>query len=100
MEVIIKYLFFILVSSFLVLFFLWGLSELTIGYEAKPEIPNIIDDTNMSVPRHDPAELCDCYYIAEEGSYSPAYQGTGCNVVNIKGIDRSKIPECTAEIIQ
>ncbi len=50
-------------------------------------------------PIFKPSDMCDCYYIADKGSYKQAYQGTGCNVVNIKGIDRIKVPECTAEIL-
>jgi hypothetical protein len=100
MEVVIKNLAFFSIAFVLVFSFFWGLSEVTIGYDPKPEIPQIIDDTNMTVPWVNPAEMCDCYYIADEGSYRAAYQGTGCNIVNIKGIDRKKTPVCTAEVMQ
>ncbi|WP_448213858.1 hypothetical protein [Colwellia sp. MEBiC06753] len=70
------------------------------GYEPSSEINSIVDDTNMTIPRHESSEICDCYYIGEEGSYKQAFQGTGCNIVFVEGIDRNKTPECTAEIIQ
>jgi hypothetical protein len=98
MEVVIKYLAFIIIASFLVLFFFWGLSEMTIGYEPKQEIPDIIDDSNMFAPK--PTSICDCYYRAAEGSLAPAFQGTGCNILTIDNIAKNEIPECTFEAVE
>jgi len=95
---IIKYLSFLLIASFFVLIFFWGLSEITIGYEATPEIPDIIDDSNMFAPK--PTSICDCYYRAAEGSLAPAYEGTGCNILTMDNIDKNEIPECTQEVIE
>jgi len=98
MEGVIKYLSFLLIASFLVLFFFWGLSEITIGYEPTPVIPDIIDDSNMFAPK--PTSICDCYYRASEGSLAPASQGTGCNILTMDNIDKNEIPECTYEVIE
>ncbi len=97
-ESVVKYLAFVMIASFLVLFFFWVLSEITIGYEPTPEIPDIIDDSNMFAPS--PTSICDCYYRAAEGSLAPAYKGTGCNILTMDNIDKNKIPECTNEVVE
>ena len=98
MEVVIKYLAFFLIASFLVLSFFLVLSEVTIGYERTPVIPDIIDDSNMFAPK--PTSICDCYYRAAEGSLAPALQGTGCNILTMDNIDKNEIPECTYEVVE
>ena len=80
------------------LLFLWGLSAITVGYQPTPEIPDIIDDSNMFAPS--PTSICDCYYRAAEGSLAPAYQGTGCNLLTMDNIDKTKIPECLYEVMR
>ena len=98
MEVVIKYLAFGLAASFLVLLFFWGLSQLVLGHDPIQEPTGIIDDSNMNAPS--PTAMCDCYYRAGEGSLAPASQGTGCNLLTMKNIDKTKIPECLQKVMR
>ena len=97
-EVVIKYLVSGLSASLLVLFVFWGLSQLLLGNDLIQEPTGIIDDSNMNAPS--PNAICDCYYRAGEGSLAPAYQGTGCNLLTMNNIDKTKIPECLYEVIR
>ncbi|WP_426370029.1 hypothetical protein [Pseudocolwellia sp. HL-MZ7] len=71
---------------------------MTIGYQPKPEFPDMFDDSNMFAPT--PTSICDCYYRAGEGSLAPAHQGTGCNILTMDNIDKTKIPECLSEVMR
>jgi hypothetical protein len=89
----VKYFAFIFIAAFFVFIFLLGLSEITIGYQPKPELPKIIDDSNMFATKQN--SICDCYFHSMEGTLVPANQGTGCNILTMENVNKNEIPVCT-----